>query len=109
MIKSNKLLIYFIIFCTAIIGLVMFIGGFVINNFKQSDPYRTAVKDAVSNPKIESETGKVIGIGYWVAGEISDSSAELTFTIEGKKRDLKVYYTLSKSDDGVWRVDELSW
>jgi enoyl-[acyl-carrier-protein] reductase (NADH) len=55
------------------------------------------------------EIGNVRGIGYMVAGEVSESSADLTFTIQGEKRDLKVYYLLSKSSDGNWIVSELSW
>ena len=100
---------YFIIFCGAILCLVLIIGGFVIRNFKESEAYKSAVHDVFNNPKIQLETGKVTGIGYMVAGEISNSSADLTFTVQGEKRDLKVYYLLDKSPDGNWIVKELSW
>src|SRR5947208_2049056 len=99
---------YFIIFCCAIICLATIIGVFGIGYFKESEPYKVAVKDAFHNPKIEAKTGKVIGIGYMVGGEISNSHADLTFTVEGEKRNLKVYYTLSKSQEGIWIIKELS-
>lgn len=100
---------YFIIFCCAIMLLVLVIGGFVIKKFKESEPYKVAVKDAYSNPKIAGEIGKVNGIGYMVAGEISKASADLTFTVQGEKSDLKVYYLLAKTSDGNWIIKELSW
>lgn len=100
---------YFIVFCCAIMLLVFIIGGFVIRNFKESEPYKVAVKDAYINPKIETEIGKVKGIGYMVAGEISKTSADLTFTVQGEKRDLKVYYVLSKTSNGNWIIKEVSW
>lgn len=100
---------YFIIFCCTIICLAAIIGVFGIKYFKESEPYRAAVNDAFNNPRIQVETGKVTGVGFMVAGEISNTNADLTFTVEGEDKDLKVYYKLSKSSQGIWTVTDLSW
>jgi hypothetical protein len=85
------------------------IGGFVINNFKKSNAYKEAVAHAMSNEQVRLQTGGVTGTGYLVGGEITDSSAELNFTVRGIKKDLNMYYDLTKSQDGSWVVRDFSF
>jgi len=108
MISSKKLFTYFLIFIGVIIIIVLVIGSFVISKFKESEAYQTAVIHAKKNVQIQVETGGVTKVGYLVGGKLTDRSAELNFKLHGEKKDLNMYYQLTKSVDGTWVVEMFS-
>ena len=105
---SKRLFKYFIIFSVAIMICVLAIGSVVINNFKKSAAYKKAVSNAMSNEDIKLRTGGIRGVGYLVGGELTDSSASLSFTVKGIERDLDVYYDLTKDPKDSWVVKDFS-
>ncbi len=108
MITSKKLFIYFLIFNGVIMIIVLVIGSFVINKFKESEAYQTAVTHAKSNVQIQTETGGITKVGFLVGGKLTDSFAEFNFTLYGENKDLNMYYYLTKSTDGIWLVEKFS-
>jgi hypothetical protein len=109
MAEYKKIIPYFLVFIGVIIVIVLVAGSFVIKNFKESEAYTAAVNHAYSNPEIQSETGGITGIGYLVGGELTQSSAELNFKVYGVKKNLNLYFELSKSSEGSWVIDEFSY
>jgi len=108
MISYRDLIKYFLIFIGVLIILVVVIGVFVMNDVKDTEPYKVAVEYATNNSEIKSKTGGVSGIGSVVAYQIKQTTAYITFTVKGKEENVTVYCNLSLSQN-KWQVDKMEY
>jgi hypothetical protein len=82
------------------IGFIVFIGVVVIGSFRNSDPYREAVRRAQSDPRVVEALGQPIEIGLFVSGSINtendQGTANLSIPISGPKGKAKIYVVAEK-------------
>lgn len=88
------------------IGVVAGVGNFMKNN----GAYKTTISQIENNKVIASEIGEIKGYGFMPMGTISISNgygeAELTISVKGEKKNIKVFSRLYKEPNSEWQIVE---
>lgn len=85
--------------------------GFILSglySFKKSEAYLFAKDYVMESSEVNDKIGGVVDFGFMVGGTIEPAKAHLSFSVEGKKRDVGVILDLIK-DRGEWEVEKLSY
>jgi hypothetical protein len=93
------------------VSLVLIVTGFIVSglySLRKSEAYQFAKEYVKNSPEVNKKVGGVEGFGFMVGGEKSPGKAHLSFSVEGKVRDVGVIIDLHKESDG-WKVDKLSY
>ena len=112
--NSNKTKILPIILTlTSVIVVFFFSIFFFISTFmKDSQAYKTAIKEIEQNKEILIETGEIKGYGFMPTGNISTvngkGEAQLQITVLGKKNDIVVEVYLTKEINDNWKLITLN-
>ena len=112
--NSNKTKILPIILTlTSVIAVFFFSIFFFISTFmKNSEAYKTAIKEIEQNKEILIEIGEIKGYGFMPTGNISTENgkgeAQLQITVLGKKNDIVVEVYLTKEINNNWKLIALN-
>lgn len=96
-----------------VVGATFFVFAylFAATAMKNSEAYKTAIKEIERNQEIVTDTGGIKGYGMMPAGNISISNgvgqAQLQIKILGNEKDLDVRVYLTKEPGGEWELKEM--
>jgi uncharacterized RDD family membrane protein YckC len=113
-VKSSRKMKVLPIVLIAIAGVLLFFFSmfFMIVGFmKNSDAYKTAIREIEQNKEIIEETGGIKGYGIMPTGSINiangEGEAQLQIKVLGNKKNLVVDTYLTKQDGGAWKLQDL--
>ncbi|NRD20202.1 RDD family protein [Winogradskyella eckloniae] len=88
--------------------MILFVGAAM----KNSDAYQVAVKNIEQNERIIEDTGGITGYGMMPSGSINITNgfgeAQLSITVLGNKKDVKVGVYLTKQPNDDWQLIEMN-
>lgn len=97
-----------------VVGIVFFGFSFLFpkNTMKKSEAYNAAVEAIARDELILQETGGIKGYGKSPTGSITvhngEGKAQLSITVLGHKKNLKVRASLIKAKNGDWELTEIT-
>lgn len=90
--------------------IVIIFSVWVVDQLKNSQAYKVATEQIVSDAIVQEATGGVKDFGWYVEGFIKHNaqldSANLLLTVEGYNKDIKIFCLMGKTEDGKWILKE---